>query len=166
MEDGVNHYEVMGLRPGASPAEIRAAYRELSKLVHPDLGGDDYQFSVLEESYRILIDPEARVRHDRELAAKTTAAPGGRGPVVTPAGPAAESAFSAVAGGCLEDLAIRAVASAALLVLAGIVFLAIRATGISDEVSLGTIMNSIFWILLLAAIPLLLLRRRKRSRWS
>jgi DnaJ domain len=32
-------YRVLGLKPGASHEEIRAAYRRLIKKVHPDLGG-------------------------------------------------------------------------------------------------------------------------------
>ena len=31
-----NPYEVLGLKPGASEAEIKAAYKELVKKYHPD----------------------------------------------------------------------------------------------------------------------------------
>lgn len=33
-------WEILGVRPCASRDEVRAAYRELSKTAHPDVGGD------------------------------------------------------------------------------------------------------------------------------
>ena len=35
-------YDVLGLKPGASDEEIKAAHRELMKAVHPDHGGSSY----------------------------------------------------------------------------------------------------------------------------
>lgn len=34
-------HEVLGVQPGASPQEIRAAYREAVKPLHPDTGATD-----------------------------------------------------------------------------------------------------------------------------
>ena len=35
-------YRVLGLKPGASDADIKAAYRRLMAQLHPDHGGSDY----------------------------------------------------------------------------------------------------------------------------
>jgi hypothetical protein len=60
--------EVLALRPGASPVEIKAAYRDLVKVWHPDRFGDDARLrhkaedklKQLNDAYRVLqADPGA-----------------------------------------------------------------------------------------------------------
>jgi len=44
-------FAVLGLSPGASPTEVRRAYREKVKEVHPDHGGDRERFQQVREAY-------------------------------------------------------------------------------------------------------------------
>lgn len=44
-------YEALGLPPTASAAEIKAAYRDRVKEVHPDRGGDEESFREVQEAY-------------------------------------------------------------------------------------------------------------------
>ena len=56
----------------ASADDIRAAFRERAKLLHPDgrgMGGDEGRFQRLMEAYEALRDPQSRVRYDAESLA-------------------------------------------------------------------------------------------------
>ena len=39
--DKKDYYEVLGLKKGATDAEIKKAYRQMAKKYHPDLNPDD-----------------------------------------------------------------------------------------------------------------------------
>ena len=47
-------YRVLGVEPGASADEVQAAYREKARKLHPDRGGDEREFSRVNEAYRRL----------------------------------------------------------------------------------------------------------------
>ena len=61
-------YQVLGVPRGASPDEIRSAFRERAKLYHPDVGSDadDERFRNLREAYDVLRDPQRRLQYDAE----------------------------------------------------------------------------------------------------
>jgi hypothetical protein len=50
----MNNYEILGVSPNASKAEIKKAYRKMSLIYHPDVGGDEKQFLKIKEAYEIL----------------------------------------------------------------------------------------------------------------
>jgi len=62
-------YEVLGVKPNASAAEIRKAYRKLAKEFHPDLNpgkpAAEARFKAISAANDILSDPEKRARYDR-----------------------------------------------------------------------------------------------------
>ncbi|KAK0426198.1 hypothetical protein QR680_009581 [Steinernema hermaphroditum] len=53
-------YNILGLDREADVKEIKKAYRELSKQLHPDRGGDAQQFDAIAKAYQALTDEEAR----------------------------------------------------------------------------------------------------------
>jgi DnaJ-like protein len=48
-------YEVLGLKPGASAAEIRAAHLRLMRGAHPDTGGSDWLAARINQARDILL---------------------------------------------------------------------------------------------------------------
>jgi len=48
-------YAVLGLKPGASDMEIRAAYRRLMAAAHPDKGGSDWIAARLNQARDVLL---------------------------------------------------------------------------------------------------------------
>lgn len=53
-------YEVLGLKPGASEAEIRAAHRRLMRGAHPDGGGSDWLASRVNQARDVLLGTSQR----------------------------------------------------------------------------------------------------------
>jgi hypothetical protein len=70
-QKSVNYYKLLGVRYSASPQDIRRAYREMSKLYHPDTTElppaiATEKFQLLNEAYGTLSSPEKRRIYDLE----------------------------------------------------------------------------------------------------
>lgn len=70
----VSLYEVLRVKRDASPKEIKAAYRNLAKLYHPDAAtlpeesADGRNFIEIHDAYVTLSDPSARALYDLKLS--------------------------------------------------------------------------------------------------
>ena len=61
----MSHYETIGVHETAIAEEIKKAYRERSKKLHPDANdGDDKGFAKLAKAYEVLSNPDRRKKYD------------------------------------------------------------------------------------------------------
>ena len=68
MISDVNYYEILGLSRTATQDEVKAAYKKMAAVVHPDKGGSAMLFRLVQEAYEVLTDPVKRKQHDFDLA--------------------------------------------------------------------------------------------------
>lgn len=63
------HYEVLQVARQATVGEIKAAFRRLAKVYHPDVtpGMDGSRFRRICEAYKVLSNAAKRRAYDREL---------------------------------------------------------------------------------------------------
>ncbi|EJC85241.1 DnaJ-class molecular chaperone with C-terminal Zn finger domain [Rhizobium leguminosarum bv. trifolii WSM2297] len=57
-------YDILGVERDADEAKLKAAYRRLAKVAHPDSGGDTEAFDILQKAYALLLDPVRRKVYD------------------------------------------------------------------------------------------------------
>lgn len=57
-------YEILGMSPSASDAEIKSQYRTLAMQHHPDRGGDGELFKKISAAYDVLGDTSKRAQYD------------------------------------------------------------------------------------------------------
>ena len=71
----LNYYTILNVQPTASRKEIRKAYLEKSKLLHPDATSSNAkdtheEFVLINEAYSVLIKPDKRREYDALLKQK------------------------------------------------------------------------------------------------
>ena len=65
MSDGPTHYEVLGIGPGATKAETKAAFQRA--LAAADEAGDAAALAAARRAWQVLADPQQRARYDEAL---------------------------------------------------------------------------------------------------
>ena len=69
----IDYYKLLGVKPNASQAEIKSAYRKLARKSHPDLNPDSKaarEFALLSRAYHTLQDPQERAYYDQQWQAQ------------------------------------------------------------------------------------------------
>lgn len=58
----MNPYQVLGVSYNATEAEIKKAYRRLSRKYHPDSGGDPAKFDEVNKAYNMISGKRGTVK--------------------------------------------------------------------------------------------------------
>lgn len=76
MDDNVDYYSILGLIPEAEPQVIRAAYKALAALYHPDRHpiGDNDRIRDINKAYEVLSNSLSKQKYDSAREAKANSA--------------------------------------------------------------------------------------------
>src|ERR1043165_9055029 len=65
----IDYYKILEIDKGATPEDIKKAYRKLARKLHPDLNPNDKEahkkFQRINEANEVLSDPEKRKKYDQ-----------------------------------------------------------------------------------------------------
>ncbi len=69
MKNRRNYYRILHVQPDAPAEIIKASYRTMMQKLaqHPDLGGDHWNSTLINEAKAVLTNPAKRVEYDLEL---------------------------------------------------------------------------------------------------
>lgn len=59
-----DYYDLLGVPRSSSKEDIKKAYKEIARKMHPDKGGDAEMFKKVNEAYNVLGNDELRGRYD------------------------------------------------------------------------------------------------------
>jgi len=61
------YYDILNLKQNADPNEIKKAFKKAALTAHPDKGGTDELFQMVNEAFKVLSDPAQRAEYDRDI---------------------------------------------------------------------------------------------------